>query len=387
MTNSSRMQFVLLLAAALAGCGLPVADIRSAAESGDLERAIRLARGELEGLQAAGRGTIVRLQADAASRTAVFEALDLVPATADDLLDTWASDDAAVDEVTRTFARARVAELEGGAFVEELRAVRAADDPLVRAYALRGLLPTGVPPSDLLAALEDPAPEVRGVAARGLVRAAELAALPPTVQQAIRSLVDGALDPGLRAQLAGLLDPAEPGDLARLAGLSAPTGRPPGGGRARPGAPGRPAGGARGRPCWTGSCRRPRWLSLSAGRRGSTELRDSYLGRIFADTPTDDPLRTGAILGLEAARTPERCGARPWPPADPPRRPPANACSTSGRNRRRVVPSCAPSRPGAAIPPRRSPRPRSSSRTAIPPPRRGSAPSRPAAASPSAAAS
>ncbi|MBI5488501.1 MAG: hypothetical protein HY905_14305 [Deltaproteobacteria bacterium] len=290
----------LFLFGTLAGCGLPIADIRSAAESGDLERAIRLAQGELEGLQAAGRGTIVRLQSNQATRLAALEALDLAPATASELLAQWAAEDSAVDEATRTFAQARLAELEGGAFEEELQAARESDEPLVRSYALRGLIADGLPADRMLAALEDDAPQVRAVAAKGLVRAAEESGMPDAVRQALRPLVDGPLDVEIRAQLAGLLDPAAAEDLASLVGLLADErpalriaaaralGRLPDP-RAVPEAAAlleaqvSPAGLA---------------LALAAGRHGLVELRDTYLARIFVVSPTDDPLRTGALLGV-----------------------------------------------------------------------------------------
>lgn len=296
----------LCLPAFLAACGVPLGEIRSAAARGDVERALRLARGELEGVRAAAEGTVARLAAEEAARPALREALELAPASARDLLATWAAEDSTVDPASRTFARARLSELEGGAWEEELRAARSASDPLVRAYAVRGLAAAGLPAGELLEALADPAPEVTRAAAAGLAALAEAGEEPPAaIRPALREAFASARDPATRARLAATLDPTDPADLQAL--LDALDAEDPGLRLAAAAA----LGGApapetlpplrdllEGDPCPAGLA-----LARSLGRHGRAELRDAYLARILRETPRDDPLRAGALLALEPGGT------------------------------------------------------------------------------------
>jgi hypothetical protein len=289
----------LLLSSA---CGLPLADIRSAAEAGDVERAVRLAAGELEGLQSAARGTLERLASGSDGRLALISALDLAPPGAADLLESWAAAESSVDDATRTYARARLSELDGGAWRAELTAARASSDPRVRAHALRGLLPFGLPPSELVDALDDESPAVAAVAARGLVAASRAAeGLPESIRQRIVAVLPEVAGSDAAGALLGVLDPGDPEELAALVGMlvgsdtslriaaARTLGR-----LADPRAVPEVAALLDADPTPAGLA-----LALEAGRNGLAELRDAYVARIFASVPSDAPLRTGALLGLE----------------------------------------------------------------------------------------
>lgn len=293
---------LVCLPACLAACGIPVAEIRSAARSGDVERALRLARGELEGFRAAAEGIVTRLAAEEAARPALREALELAPASATDLLENWAAEASEVDPATRTFARARLSELEGGAWEDELRAARSADDPLVRAYAVRGLVAAGLSAGELLEALADPAPEVTRAAAAGLAALAERGEdLSVVIRPALREAFVAATDPATRARLAGTLDPNDPDDFrALLDALGAEDdGLRLAAAAALGGAPA-PAAAPELRDLLEGDLR-PAGLALarSLGRHGRADLRDAYLARVLREAPRDDPLRVGALLALE----------------------------------------------------------------------------------------
>ncbi|MBN1772686.1 MAG: hypothetical protein JXB32_15560 [Deltaproteobacteria bacterium] len=287
----------------VAACGIPLGEIRSAAESGDVERAVRLARGELEGFRAAAEGTVARLAAEEAARPALREALELAPASAGALLEAWAAEESAVDPASRTFARARLSELEGGAWEAELRAALDATGPLVRAYAVRGLAAAGLSAGELLEALADPAPEVTREAAAGLAALARGdEGLPATVRPALREAFLAAADGPTRARLAGTLDPDDPDDLqALVAALGAGSAGVRLAAAAALGGSSAPAAVPELGELLEGVLR-PAGLTLaqSLGRHGRTDLRDAYYERVLRDTPRDDPLRVGVLLGLEA---------------------------------------------------------------------------------------
>ena len=290
------------LSSCVLACGIPLGEIRSAAESGDVERAVRLARGELEGFRVAAEGTFVRLAAEEAARPALRQALDAAPSAATSLLEAWAAEDSSVDLPSRTFARARLSELEGGAWQDELRTVRAADDAQVRAYALRGLAAAGLSAGELLEALADPAPEVTRVAAAGLsVRARDDHGLSATLRPALREAFVGAADGATRARLAGTLDPEDPDDLqALVAALRAEAVGVRLAAAAALGGSAAPAAIPELRELLEGELR-PAGLALaqSLGRHGRAELRDAYFARVLRETRRDDPLRVGVLLGLE----------------------------------------------------------------------------------------
>jgi len=297
------------LPASLAACGAPLGEIRSAAERGEVERALRLARGELEGVRAAAEGTLVRLAAEESARPALREALDLAPASACWLLEVWAAEDSTVDPASRTFARARLSELEGGAWEEELRAARAAGDPRVRAYAVRGLAAAGLSAGELIEALTDPAPEVTRAAAAGLAARVQAGEAPgAAIRPALREAFLAARDPTTRARLAATLDPADPADLQAL--LDALTAENPGLRLAAAAA----LGGApdpetvsplrdllEGAPCPAGLA-----LAGSLGQHGHPDLRDAYLARVLREMPRDDPLRVGALLAIGPGQASDR---------------------------------------------------------------------------------
>lgn len=288
----------------VAACGIPLGDIRSAAESGDVERAVRLAQGELEGFRAAAEGTLSRLAAQESSRPALREALDAAPVSATALLEAWAAEDSAVDLPSRTFARARLAELEGGAWQDELRAVRAADDPAVRAFAVRGLAAAGLSAGELLEALADPAPEVTRVASAALATLSRGdGGLPETLLPALREAFAAAADPATRARLAGTLDPDHPADLqALVAALEAPAPAVRLAAAAALGASSAPAAVPELLALLEGQLR-PAGLALaqSLGRHGRADLAEAYLARVLQETPRDDPLRVGLLVGLDPA--------------------------------------------------------------------------------------
>jgi hypothetical protein len=298
----------VLLAACLVSCGLPLSEIRSAAQRGDVQAAVRLAEGELEGFRAAGLGTLDRLAAEAGARAALVGALDAAPPAAEPVLEAWATADSGVDEPTRTFARARLSEMRGGAFADQLRAAQAAGDPGIRALALRGLLPTGPAQSDLLEALADAAPAVSRVAAQGLAAAAEReGGLVPNVLQTVRARFADHPDPATRAALAGALDPSRLEDQQALVrGLAdeAPAVRIAAaavlGRLADPRSVPEVAALLDGPPSPAGLA-----LAIEAGKHGAAAVRDAFVARVLGEAPPDDPLRVGAVLGMaddEAAR-------------------------------------------------------------------------------------
>jgi hypothetical protein len=302
----ARIAWVCGITLLAASCGLPIADIRSAALGGDVERAIRLAQGELAGMQAAAQGTIDRLVAEPAAEPALLEALDTAPPALRGTLEGWAADDSAVDVVLRTFARARLAELGDGDWQDALRAAWNGDDADVRAYALRGLLDGGVDVAGLIEALRDRDPRVVRVAALGLSRAArQSGGLVADVRAAARGVFAEVADPSIRARLAAVLDPTTPEDLAVLVdGLAsdAPAvrvacarmlGRLP-----DPRAVPQVAALLDGAPTAAGLA-----LAVEAGEHGATGLRETFFARIFQETPADDPLRAGALLALPEGET------------------------------------------------------------------------------------